>query len=73
MSYYWTTQKGKMYICSLCNNISPSIVALKIDNVEVQFCGECWKSEYVTLAKSKDVELKPDEKVNENVELSGKQ
>lgn len=70
MISYYMTHKGKLYYCHLCGSPSWSIVALKIDGIEVQFCDECWRPEYVTLAQSKDVELKGDEKVNENMGLS---
>lgn len=62
ISYYWTQKKGKMYLCHLCKDTFPAIIVLKIDNVEVQFCDNCWKPEYRSLSKDKNV--------NENVDLS---
>ena len=70
MISYTMTHKGKLYACHICGTPSWSIIALKIDGVEVQFCDDCWKPEYATLAKPKDMELKVDEKINENVDLS---
>ena len=59
MSYYWT-QKGKMYICTICGDLDYSAIVLRTDNVEVQYCHECW------MAKSTRDGLRMD---NEAIEM----
>lgn len=55
INYYWTESKGKMYLCHICGSTFPQIIAQQIDGVEVQFCDECWKPEYVTISQNKNV------------------
>jgi len=64
INYYWT-EKGKMYLCHICNHTFPTIITLQIDGQEVQFCEDCWNGEYQSFLER--------EKVNEDKALPHRQ
>ena len=58
MISYYMTRIGKIYLCSICKNLSPSIVSVRVDNEWVQFCEKCWQPEYKELGEdSKNEEI----------------